>query len=64
MQDWQSRPELARQQLKQHDIAEDWLNDYLYKNREVEYRNNRDGITLLPNIDEIYSTSRNKSTQS
>lgn len=54
LQDWQSQPEFARQQLKQHDIAEDWLNDYLYKNREVEYRNNQDEITLLPNIDEIF----------
>lgn len=35
---WQSRPELARQQLKEHDIDEGWLNDYLYKNREVEYK--------------------------
>ncbi|WGL99603.1 pentapeptide repeat-containing protein [Arsenophonus sp. aPb] len=55
LQDWQSRPALARQQLKQHDIAEDCLNNYLYKNREVEYPNNQGEITLLPNIDEIFT---------
>ncbi|HGJ5854260.1 hypothetical protein QE197_07985 [Arsenophonus nasoniae] len=55
LQDWQCRPALARQQLKQYDIAEDWLNNYLYKNREVEYPNNQGEITLLPNIDEIFN---------
>ncbi|UBX27841.1 hypothetical protein [Arsenophonus apicola] len=54
LQDWQSRPALARQQLKLHAIAEDWLNTYLYKNNEVEYHNNQGEIALLPNIDEIF----------
>ncbi|HGJ5867230.1 pentapeptide repeat-containing protein [Arsenophonus nasoniae] len=51
---WQSRPELARQQLKEHDIDEGWLNDYLYKNREVEYKNRQGEKPLLPNIDKVF----------
>ncbi|WGL98747.1 pentapeptide repeat-containing protein [Arsenophonus sp. aPb] len=51
---WQSRPDLARQQLKEHDIDEGWLNDYLYKNREVKYPNRRGDTPLLPNIDNVF----------
>ncbi|HGJ5866105.1 MAG TPA: hypothetical protein ACHBZ9_14230 [Arsenophonus nasoniae] len=36
-QNWKSRPDLARQQLKENDIDESWLNNYLYKNSVVEY---------------------------
>ncbi|WP_119712149.1 hypothetical protein [Arsenophonus endosymbiont of Aleurodicus floccissimus] len=54
LQKWQSRLELARQQLKEHDIDEGWLNNYLYKNLEVKYTNRRGDTPLLPNIDSLY----------
>ncbi|MFS1563401.1 MAG: hypothetical protein ACL7AX_07345 [Candidatus Arsenophonus phytopathogenicus] len=41
-QNWKSRTELARQQLKAHDVEESWLYDYLYHNREVDTRINRE----------------------
>ncbi|MDR5616752.1 pentapeptide repeat-containing protein [Arsenophonus sp.] len=54
LQNRQSRPELASQQLKDHGVDEDWLNNYLYKNREVDYPNQQGKISTLPNIDTIF----------
>lgn len=54
LQHWQSRPELARQQLKQYDISVDRLDNYLYKNRETEYENRQGKSVLLPNIDAVF----------
>ncbi|WGL97819.1 pentapeptide repeat-containing protein [Arsenophonus sp. aPb] len=53
-QNWQSRPSLARQQLKENDIDESWLNNYLYKNSTVEYQNRQGETILLPNIDAVF----------
>ncbi|WGM01095.1 hypothetical protein [Arsenophonus nasoniae] len=53
-QNWKSRPDLARQQLKENDIDESWLNNYLYKNSVVEYQNRQGETVLLPNIDAAF----------
>ncbi|HGJ5889994.1 MAG TPA: hypothetical protein ACHBZA_01175, partial [Arsenophonus apicola] len=55
LQNWQSRSELARQQLKAHDIEGSWLNEYLYHNREVAFINRRRQESLLPNINKIFA---------
>lgn len=55
LQNWQSRSELARQQLKAHDIDESWLNEYLYHNREVAFINRRGEESLLPNINKVFA---------
>ncbi|HGJ5892595.1 MAG TPA: pentapeptide repeat-containing protein [Arsenophonus apicola] len=52
---WQSRPELAREQLKAHDISENWLDEYLYHNREVAFINRRGEEPLLPNINKVFA---------
>ncbi|HGJ5897361.1 pentapeptide repeat-containing protein [Arsenophonus apicola] len=62
LQNWQSRPELARQQLKEHDIDEGWINDYLYKNRQVNYLNRRGETALLPNIDKVFKDQNQQIT--
>ncbi|HGJ5869067.1 hypothetical protein [Arsenophonus nasoniae] len=54
LQNWQTRPELARQQLKDHGVDEDWLNNYLYKNRERDYPDQQGKMSSLPNIDKIF----------
>lgn len=54
LQNWLTRPELARQQLKDHGVDEDRLKNYLYKNGEVEYRNQQGKMSSLPNIDTIF----------
>lgn len=59
-QNWHSRPALARQQLKENDIDESWLNNYLYKNSAVEYQNRQGQTVLLPNIDTIFNQQNQK----
>lgn len=54
-QSWKSRTELARQQLKAHDLEESWLDDYLYHNREVDFPNKQRQMISLPNINQIFA---------
>lgn len=55
LQNWKSRPELAREQLKLHDILEEWLYNYLYQNNVTEYNNKQGNKVLLPNINTIFN---------
>lgn len=52
---WKSWPELARQQLMEHNVEQTWLNNYLYKNSDVKYYNRQGKAVLLPNIDTVFN---------
>lgn len=52
---WKSRPELARQQLIEHNVEQTWLNNYLYKNSDVKYHDRQGNAVVLPNIDKVFN---------
>lgn len=50
---WKTRPQLARQQLKNHGVAETWLKIYLDRHRAAEYPGEKGKVTL-PDIDKLF----------